>query len=108
MVTIRRLLRRICVKLLANEGEKAMIEDQADRIGHLCLQLHAPQFLPGQQREQRSDRAYARYSRPHGGPAAALQQRVADDFDVVAAPDYVRDPADAYRNVLDGKDQTCK
>src|SRR6266478_2512192 len=77
-----------------------MIEDHADRIGHLGLQLHPPQFSPGQHVEQPSDRAYARDPRPHGGPAAALQQRVADDFDVVAAPDDVRDPADAYRMVL--------
>src|SRR5262249_40009986 len=62
-------------ELLANEGEKAMIEDHGDRIGHLYLQLHAPQFSPGQQVEQRSDRAYAGYPRPHGGPAAAPPQR---------------------------------
>ena len=40
---------------------------------------------------------------PHGGPAAALQQGVANDLDVVAAPDEVGNPADARGNVLDGK-----
>ena len=42
---------------------------------------------------------------PDRGPAAALQERVADDLDVVAAPDEVGDPAQPDGNVLDGKHQ---
>src|SRR6476659_1330990 len=57
------------------------------------LQLHRAHLAPRQHEEQPADHADRQHLVPGRRPAAALQEDVPDDLDVVARPDQVGEPA---------------
>src|SRR5262245_37701015 len=75
--------------------------------GHpLCMQLHPAHAAPCDAVEHAPDEPDDRDLPADRRPAAALQECVAHDFDVIAPPDEVRDPPEPHRDVLDRKDQS--
>src|SRR5215831_5110693 len=71
----------------------------------LRLELHQAHSTPGNHEKSQTNHSDDAHLPPHGRPSAALQQRIADDFYVVAAPDEVGNPAQSNGDVLDGEEE---